>query len=166
MASIAPPCHSRNAQTTDSWITPRWLIDAFGPFDLDPCACDPQPWPCASRQYTEADDGLSQPWSGLVWCNPPYGRSTARWLGRLADHGNGVALIFARTETRMFFEHVWSRADGVLFLEGRLSFCYPWTGEAAQHNSGGPSCLVSWGSVATKRLESGEHRFGKFIGIR
>jgi hypothetical protein len=22
-------------------LTPKWIIDAFGPFDLDPCAADP-----------------------------------------------------------------------------------------------------------------------------
>ena len=50
--SIAPPCHTRTKQTTNDWITPRWLIEALGQFDLDPCACIPQPWPCAARQFT------------------------------------------------------------------------------------------------------------------
>jgi hypothetical protein len=47
-----------------------------------------------------------------VWLNPPYGTSTARWLARMAEHGNGIVLIYARVETRMFFDYIWDRADG------------------------------------------------------
>lgn len=45
---------------TNDWITPRWILDAFGPnyFDLDPCASATQPWPTARRMYTIDDDGL------------------------------------------------------------------------------------------------------------
>ena len=75
---IAPPAHTRNEGTTDSWITPPELIERLGPFDLDPCECIPQPWSCAERSYTEEDNGLMQPWDGLVWCNPPYGKQARR----------------------------------------------------------------------------------------
>ena len=69
--------------------------------------------------------------------------------------GNGLALIFARTDTAMFFRHVWPRATAVLFLRGRLTFCYPdGTGSKAGHNSGGPSCLVAYGPRSTARLAS------------
>lgn len=153
--SINPPNHTRTSQTTDDWITPKPLIDRLGPFDLDPCACIPQPWPCAARQYTIEDNGLLLPWDGLVWCNPPYGKATAAWLDRLAMHGSGIALVFARTETRMFFSSVWPRADMLLFLKGRLTFNRP-DGSAPKtgHNSGGPSVLIAFGSVAVDRLEA------------
>ena len=154
MTSIAPPCHTRRSETTDSWITPKWLIDRLGPFDLDPCACDPQPWPCASRQYTEAENGLLRPWEGMVWCNPPYGKRATDWLNRLALHGNGIALVFARTETQAFFRDVWPRADLLLFMKGRLTFNRP-DGSAPPtgHNSGGPSVLIAYGEQASRRLE-------------
>jgi hypothetical protein len=156
MSSIAPPSHTRReGLTTDDWITPKWLVDRLGPFDLDPCACIPQPWPCATRQYTIEDNGLMLPWEGMVWCNPPYGRSTAAWLDRLSLHGNGVALVFARTETSCFFGSVWPRASALLFLRGRLTFHYP-LGNApkAGHNSGGPSVLIAYGSAAAERLRA------------
>lgn len=131
---------------TDVWLTPPWLLDALGPFDLDPCAApEPRPWPTATRHITLPDDGLTVPWSGRVWCNPPYGDQTWRWLHRLADHGHGTALVFARTETRGFLETVWARADAVLFLAGRLTFCTP-AGTAGKGNAGGPSCLVAYGA--------------------
>ena len=155
--AIAPPAHTRNERTSDSWITPRWLLERLGPFDLDPCACDPQPWPCAARCFTVKDDGLLQPWSGLVYCNPPYGDATSAWLERIAIHGNGIALVFARTETRMFFRAVWGRARSLLFLQGRLAFHRP-DGSAPRPgaNSGGPSVLIAYGQDAERRLQACE----------
>jgi hypothetical protein len=166
MSSIAPPSHTRReGQTTDSWITPKWLIDRLGPFDLDPCACIPQPWPCAARQYTIDDNGLLQPWAGLVWCNPPYGRSTAAWLDRLSLHGSGIALVFARTETACFFDAVWPRASALLFLRGRLTFHYPHgAAPKAGHNSGGPSVLIGYGPDAVDRLRANSE-LGAFVTL-
>ena len=152
--SISPPCHNRTAATSDSWISPPALVTRLGPFDLDPCACIPQPFRFATRQFTIHDDGLAWPWAGLVYMNPPYGSQTKLWLAKLAHHNNGVALVFARTETRMFFEHVWPKASAILFLKGRLTFCEP-NGRPAKkgHNSGGPSCLISYGREAARRLQ-------------
>jgi hypothetical protein len=60
--------------TSDDCYTPRWVFDAMRlSFDLDVAAPvgGPRHVP-AMRYYTPDDDGLSQPWDGLVWCNPPY----------------------------------------------------------------------------------------------
>lgn len=154
MGGIAPPAHTRGPHTTDDWITPKWLIERLGIFDLDVCASFEQPWPCAVLSLTAEHNGLALPWHGTVWCNPPYGKQTALWLERLAAHGDGIALVFARTETRMFFAHVWPKATSLLFLRGRLTFCYPdGTGSKAGHNSGGPSVLIAYGRSAATRLE-------------
>lgn len=153
-----------NRGTTDSWITPPELIRALGDFDLDPCVCTPQPWECAKYGFSESQDGLKQEWFGRVWLNPPYGRQTGVWLQRLADHGCGTALIFARTETEMFFDQVWKRATAVLFIEKRLTFFTP-EGNKGKSNSGGPSCLVAYGaSDATKLRYSGIS--GAFVPMR
>jgi hypothetical protein len=147
--SIAPPNHTRTAASVADWITPQWLLDQLGP-----CACIPQPWPCAAKSYTREDDGLSKPWNGLVWCNPPYGRETGRWLARMAEHDSGIALVFARVETRMFFSRAWPRASAVLFLKGRLTLNRP-DGSAPPlgANSGGPSVLIAYGAVGAERLK-------------
>lgn len=128
----------------DEWLTPPEIVKALGPFDLDPCAAVGQPWPTAARHYTIEDNGLLMPWAGRVWCNPPYGLAAAKWLARCADHGNAIALIFARTETKMFFDHVWGKADALLFLEGRLHFHHV-DGSRAKANSGAPSVLIAYG---------------------
>lgn len=145
--------HQSAAMLKDEWLTPPHIIKALGSFDLDPCAPHEsrRPWDMANRHYSAEDDGLSQPWEGRVWCNPPYGLEAAKWLDRLANHGNGIALIFARTETAMFFEHVWGKADAVLFLRGRLHFHHV-DGARAAANAGAPSVLVAYGEHNVQAL--------------
>ena len=135
----------------DSWITPKPIIEALGPFDLDPCQCDCQPWKCAAFSYTKREDGLSQDWTGRVWLNPPYSE-VWQWMERLAAHGHGTALIFARTETAGFVREVWGKASAVLFLHGRLHFHHP-DGTRAKGNSGGPSVLVAYGQRDAEKLQ-------------
>lgn len=143
--------HQSAVMGSDIWLTPPYVLEALGPFDLDPCAAVGQPWQTATRMLTVEDDGLAHDWHGRVWLNPPYGLVAARWLDRLAQHGAGTALIFARTETRMFFDHVWAKASSILFLEGRLYFHRP-DGTRAAANSGAPSVLVSYGEKDARRL--------------
>lgn len=137
---------------TDTWLTPPELIKALGEFDLDPCTPIEMPWDTAKHRYTPNEDGLKQPWYGRVWLNPPYGKEAGKWLNKLAAHGNGIALIFARTETEMFFNNVWDKAHGILFIKGRLFFHYP-DGTKAIANSGAPSVLIAYGSNNVECLE-------------
>lgn len=137
---------------TDEWLTPPPILKALGEFDLDPCSPVDRPWPTARTHYTIEDDGLSQPWQGRVWLNPPYGSETGRWLARLAEHGNGIALIFARTETDMFHRWGWQAASAMLFLSGRLHF-YTVKGERAAANAGAPSVLIAYGLQNVMALE-------------
>ena len=136
--------HQSAAMKNDEWLTPPEILRALGTFDLDPCAPVTRPWETAAQHYTVEDDGLSLPWHGRVWCNPPFGREAVKWLRRMRDHGNGVALIPARTETAMFYETVWGEADGVLFIKGRPHFHYV-CGRRADFNSGAPIALVAYG---------------------
>lgn len=136
--------HQSAQMKNDEWLTPPEIVAKLGSFDLDPCSPINRPWPTAGMHYTVLDDGLSQPWHGRVWCNPPFGREAVKWLRRMAEHGNGIALIPARTETAMFYETVWGAADGVLFLKGRPHFHYV-DGSRAAFNSGAPISLVAYG---------------------
>lgn len=144
--------HQSARMKNDEWLTPPAIMAKLGPFDLDPCAPVTRHWDTAQRHYTIHDNGLSKPWHGRVWCNPPFGREAVKWLRRMADHGNGIALIPARTETAMFYECVWGAADAVLFVEGRPHFHYV-TGARAPFNSGAPICLVAYGLSNVMALE-------------
>jgi hypothetical protein len=136
----------------DEWLTPPEILRALGSFDLDPCAPIARPWETAAKHYTIEDNGLAQAWVGRVWCNPPFGREAVHWLRRMVGHGNGIALIPARTETSMFYECVWGAADAVLFIEGRPHFHYV-DGTRAPFNSGAPICLVAYGISNVAALE-------------
>lgn len=160
--------HRGYSGMTDEWLTPPEIIEGLGPFDLDPCSPITRPWPTAGRHYTIEDNGLSKKWFGYVWVNPPYGPKSSRWLRKLAGHGDGIALIFARTETKMFVDEVWEKANSVFFIYGRLHF-YSVDGVRAKANSGAPSVLVSYGEEATEKLKKFSTRCtldGRFIRLK
>lgn len=136
--------HQSAKSLKDEWLTPKYIVDACGPFMLDPCSPINRPWDTARIHYTIKDNGLVLPWVGRVWCNPPYGRKTGIWLDLLKRHNNGVALIFARTETKDWFNHVWGDAHSILFIKGRLHFHHV-DGTRAKANSGAPSALIAYG---------------------
>ena len=123
---------------TNTWLTPKWIIDEIGPFDLDPCGF-PGHY-TAERIITLPNDGLIQHWSGRVWLNPPYGRHTKDWLAKLSTHGNGIALVFARLDTKWIQPFI---KNGFFQIEGRLKFLDENFNE--QTNAGAPSMLIPFG---------------------
>ncbi len=156
--------HHSSTSLKDEWITPLWILRALGEFDLDPCSAIGQPWPTAKRHLTIEDDGLSKVWEGRVWLNPPYGSKMGLWLDRLARHGNGIALLFARTETAFFFRYIWEVASALLFIRGRITF-FNVEGNAAEGTAGAPSVLVAYGEENAECLRlSGIN--GKWIQLR
>lgn len=145
--------HAPVEGATDEWWTPPEVFEALGlEFDLDPCAPMPPAadWIPAKSRYGRPQDGLSLPWFGRVWLNPPYGKEAGRWVQRLAEHGNGIALVFSRTDVRWWHSAVPS-ADAVCFVRGRLTFI-PGGGQSAPGNSGGPSALLAWGAECADAL--------------
>lgn len=155
--------------TKDEWLTPRPIVAALWTFDLDPCSPPPErrPWPTAALHYHLPMDGLALPWEGRVWCNPPYGKETFRWLAKLAQHGNGIALIFARTETKGFHREIWQKADAVFFFEGRIRFYHSNGTQGDMPNA--PSCLVSYGSFNTYIISEAQrmgHIKGRLVKLK
>jgi DNA N-6-adenine-methyltransferase Dam len=141
--------HQQTIGKSQVHITPRWIINALGPFDLDPAAADPRPWPCAATNWTT--HGLDRQWFGLVYLNPPFDRyEVGDWIARLARHGNGVTLLHARTEAA-WFEPIWQQAAVILFMADRIKFCRP-DGSEQPANSGAPSILAAFGDEAARRL--------------
>lgn len=136
----------------DHWITPKWLLEALGPFDLDPCAAPSQPWETAATHFAlPQQDGLFLPWSGRVWCNPPYGKETPKWVQRMSLHRDGIMLVFARTDTRAF-QSLWHHADVMLFMCGRVNF-HRQDGSLAT-GSTAPSVLIAFGQQNVVALSS------------
>jgi hypothetical protein len=151
--------HTRTGK--EDWLTPPTILHAIGQIDLDPCAPINAPWPTATKHYTKLDDGLKQPWDGFVFCNPPYGDGLGDWLQKCAEHGNCIALVFARTETKAFQNWVFPKASGILFLAGRISF-YTLEGTKAG-TPGSPSLLISYGSNGLDRLAKAAQKLDGYL---
>jgi phage N-6-adenine-methyltransferase len=135
------------------WTTPDWIMERLysvvgGHFDLDPCS------PCKSqehapvrarRYYTEADDGLSRPWKGRVYMNPPYGRSISNWVSKAAEEALSgrarpvIALIPARVDTEWWHTSVVAAGACVTMLKGRIAF-----GGIGGTTAPFPSALIMW----------------------
>lgn len=145
--------HDNKDNKTVDWYTPPWVFERLGlQFDLDPCQPkEPIPWIPAAKHYWKEIDGLSQPWFGNVWLNPPYGDNTPDWLAKMHSYRNGIALVFARTDTKWFHEFC-AKADAILFLKGRVSFV-DGLGVTGKGGAGAGSMLIAWGGVNVQALE-------------
>lgn len=128
-------------QTTDrqDWETPQALFDQlnaeFG-FDLDVAASHTNA-KCATY-YTEAEDGLTLPWTGTVWCNPPYGKQIADWMrkGWEAAQGGATVVLLVPSRTDASWFHDYALKGEVRFIRGRLRF------GGSTENAPFPSVLV------------------------
>lgn len=109
------------AITSDDCYTPRWVFDAMGlRFNLDVAApVGGAPNVPADRHLTAEDDGLTHPWPGVVWCNPPYSRVTP-WAQRWAGHPSGAFMATYAPET-YWFPRVMGAADAVAFISCKFA---------------------------------------------
>lgn len=108
-------------RSSDDYWTPKWIFDALGlTFDLD-VACPsggPPHTPCKAF-YTPADDGLAQPWHGLVWMNPPYSKA-GPWMHKWLDHGNGLCITVVSKSK--WCDRLWQEADSIVLMRQSMSF--------------------------------------------
>lgn len=108
------------SDTSDDWYTPRWLFDAAGlVFDVDVAApVDSSRRTCpAARYLTPLEDGLAVPWSGTVWCNPPFSRP-GPWVDRWAAHPSGLILLSATKSAST--ARLLAAAHAVTFFTGQF----------------------------------------------
>jgi phage N-6-adenine-methyltransferase len=111
---------------TGEWGTPQAFFDRldaeFG-FTLD-VAAQAGNAKCA-RYFTPEVNGLAQPWEGVCWCNPPYGKTIGLWVAKAHDSALlgacVVCLLPVRTDTQWWQRFVLAGAE-VRFVPGRLTF--------------------------------------------
>ena len=139
------PHHGKSSEH----YTPPEFFEAMGvEFDLDPCSPPGGlPWIPARKFMDVEQDGLSQPWFGFVWMNPPFGAEVVYWMRRLARHGHGIALVAARCNTRWWHETVSQHATSFCQLYKRPYF-YNEHRERHPYNSGADIVLVAYGARA------------------
>jgi hypothetical protein len=134
---------------TVEWYTPPELFDRLGiRFDLDVAAPpDGVAWVPADRYVNEVDNGLWVPWTGRVWCNPPYD-DIEPWVDRITSHGDGMLLVFSRTETRAW-QKAARHASATAFLRDRLSFIRD---DGFQGRAAAGSTLFAFGAYCADAL--------------
>lgn len=145
--------HEPCVGASDDWYTPREIFAALDlTFDLDPCSPGPGHWVPARTIYTKQVDGLRQPWRGLVFMNPPFGgrRGHVPWLVKFLEHSNGIAIVRAYTSADWFHEHVWPRAETLLFPNGKTKFIRP--DGSVGSSPGHGVVLIGMGGVACVAL--------------
>ena len=108
----------KSEKPTDEWYTPQELIHCLGEFDLDPATPENRLWNTAKVHYSKTTNGLDKEWFGRVWLNPPYSRPFIElFIRRMAEHNNGIALLFNRCDSKMFQSgqyHVSKKKDQIL----------------------------------------------------
>lgn len=136
----------------DTWLTPRYILEQLGGFDLDPGAAEEnREWTRARSVFTRADDGLSRKWEGRVFMNPPFS-NTVPWLEKHAAHGSGISLVAATVESKVWRSHVWPAAAAVFLVHGRTRFCNP-DGSSTQGRPLRSISLIAWADEDKRILE-------------
>lgn len=153
----------RTEKATDERYTPIEIIRSLGEFDLDPCAPMKPLWQTAKVMYNKEDDGLKQEWYGRVWLNPPYSRPLIeQFIRKMAEHNNGIALLFNRCDSAMFQDVIFKKATAMKFLRRRIKFYRP---DGTQGDSPGcGSILIAFGKENAEILEANELE-GKFVWL-
>ena len=156
---------TRPAGKSVEWYTPGWIFDGLGiEFDLDPSSPhDHETMVPAKTKYTIFDDGLSKPWFGRVWMNPPYGKQTPFWMRRMIDHANGIALVFSRTDAA-WCQEAMKACDSMLFMSGRINFIPGHENKHKASRSGAGTVLFAFGyesAIALEKLSD----FGTYISM-
>jgi hypothetical protein len=146
--------HEPSIGLSSDWYTPPAIFTALGlVFDLDPCSPGPGHWVPAQKIYTEADDGLQQPWFGTVFCNPPFGgrHGHVPWLRKFLEHANGIAIVRAYTSSDWWHQYVAPGAETLLFPKGKTKFHRPdgSIGTAPGHGV----ALIGMGTICNKALK-------------
>lgn len=131
---IKNPFGDRHA--TAEWYTPPALIEmarvVMGRIDLDPASSPlPQTWIQADTFYTKETNGLTQPWYGKVWCNPPYGTPSTRLMAReflekaIAEYTDNrieaAILLLNRTGAKWYVD-LFEEIPGICHVTKRINF--------------------------------------------
>jgi len=136
------------SSATDDWGTPQALFDELNDefsFTLDACASAHNFK--VNVYFNEKIDALVQDWAGIVWMNPPYGRTIGQWMKKAFEESQKgatvVCLVPARTDTAWW--HDYAIKGEIRFLKGRLKFEQP--GFVKNSSAPFPSAIVIFKGV-------------------
>lgn len=118
--------HHEQHGISDEWYTPKYIFDALQvKFDLDVAAPVDKTFTSVPAHSFIHEKSLDMIWpkESFIWMNPPYGGRDGLipWLDKIADHGNGIALVPDRTSTA-WWQNASKQADCFLFVQGKIKF--------------------------------------------
>ena len=128
--------HVTNNTGLHEWYTPPAFLDsarqAMGGIDLDPSSNSIANENVGAAEYfTRDDDGLSKPWSGRVWMNPPYEKKVVdAFAAKLVEEfeagrvSQAITLTNNSTDT-LWFHHMLGSCAAVCLVRGRIRFLSP-----------------------------------------
>lgn len=121
------------------WCTPRWLTELLPQADVDP-ASNPRSTVRAVRSYMleAGENGLELPWTGLVWCNPPYG-NVLPWAVKLgvemrARRTVGAAFLVNADHSTRWWRQLVQLLPNRLDFTQRIQFTAPPGADASTNN--------------------------------
>ncbi len=132
------------AQNTgqNEWYTPDEYIEAardvLETIDVDPASSSlANKTVKAARYFTIEDDGLTEPWVGKVWMNPPYAQPLiSQFIEKLCcevENGSvseAIVLTNDSTDTA-WFQRASSLAEAICFTKKRICFVSPEGGKGS-----------------------------------
>ncbi len=131
------PMQLLTSSESNEWYTPPKLIElvrlVMGHIHLDPASTAiANQVVRADKFYTAEDDGLTKPWFGNVFCNPPYGGSVYKWLRKAIDEHfdgrvNHVMVLTKAAPGYNWWDEMfhWMWPGPVCLMEGRFAFYKP-----------------------------------------
>jgi hypothetical protein len=156
------------------WYTPPEYIEAatacLGCIDVDPASCEiANQTVQAVRYYSQEDNGLTQPWAGKVWINPPYAQPlilqfAQALLNKFAggEVESAIWLSNNATETA-WFQQLMTAASAICLPKTRVKFLDPAGQPAAQPLQG--QVLIYLGPEPDRFAECFE-AFGTVLNVR
>lgn len=135
-ADVVSKPHVSNNSGNNEWYTPRPFIDAargaMGTIHTDPASSAiANKTVGAETFYTTEDDGLTKPWKGNVWMNPPYAQPLVAQFSEAVSEKfdtkeikSACVLVNNATETA-WFQRMLMSAAAVCFLRSRVRFLDP-----------------------------------------
>ncbi|MDZ7922510.1 MAG: DNA N-6-adenine-methyltransferase [Marinagarivorans sp.] len=118
------------ASPSVEWYTPAQYVAMAaqamgGQIDLDPASCAmANQTVMAQTFYTAEQDGLTLPWYGNVFCNPPYGKQTIKFLSRGLDQAratNAQIFLVNRTGAAWYLD-IQAKFDAICRVRKRIAF--------------------------------------------
>jgi hypothetical protein len=155
MNSSSADIQNIHSSMSNEWFTPAENIEAartvLGAIDLDPASCELADRTVrATHYFTAQDDGLTQPWYGRVFLNPPYGKVSGKssqdiWSRKIIDEFHSgrvhaaILLVNACIGDR-WFNRLWDYP--LCFVDRRIRFDSP-NGHKSSPTKG--NCFVYFG---------------------